>query len=174
VTRTSQLFAAYNALLAQVTTALPALAAVGAIYDGPQPTLATNTDLVFIGCDDPLSASTVLAIESGKQEWLDLGAFNKQETFTIMCSYVAWSGDEDLPGCRTRAAANIALIETQLRPNPTGGTTAPDGMLGTNGANGPLAPTGWCSLSLVRMQVVSSSGGPALHVLFQVECTTRI
>lgn len=174
MTRTTQIFASYNALLAIVQAALPTLVGVGAVYDGPQPQLLTNTDAVFVGCDDPLVASTVLAIDAGRQEWQDLGAMTKRETFTILCSYVAWSGDNDLPGCRTRAAANIALIETALRPNPAGGASASDGMLGTNSANGPLAPTGWCSVSVVRAQVIANSAGPALHVLFQVDCTTQI
>lgn len=174
MSRTTQIFAAYNALLAQVQAALPTLVNVGEIYDGPQPNLPTGMDLVFIGCDDPIAASTVLAIDSGRQEFRDLGAFDKKETFTIYCSYVAWTGDNNLPDCRNRAASNIALIETALRPNVTGGPTGADGMLGTNTTPGPLAPDGYCDLSVIRLQQVQTANGPAVHVQFSVDCIAYI
>lgn len=175
--RTSQLFAGYNALLLVAQTALPTLVGVGAVYDGPQPEFLTSQDAVFVGCDDPVSSSEVLAVDSGNQDWVSDGpgvGADKRESFTIYCSYVAWTGDNDLPGCRSRAASNIALIETALRSNPTGGPTASDGLLGTNAVPGPLAPTGGSSISVVRLKMIQTNSGPALHVLFQVNCWTYI
>lgn len=168
----TKIFSAYNALLAQIQAALPALDGVGDVFDGPQGgKIPTDKDLVYVGCDDPLTSSTVTAVDNGTQTWLDLGAYDKTETFTIFCSYVAWTGDNGFADCRARAETNIALIETALRPPPYG---TGDGMLGTPTVQGPLGPTGWCSFWIGRFQQVATSAGPALHVLFAVDCTTRI
>jgi hypothetical protein len=167
-------FSSYNAILFQIRAALPLLANVGDVFDGPQGgTIPTDKDLVFVGCDDPLTSSTVLAIDIGQQDWMSIPDVSKMESFLIWSSYVAWTGDDnDFASCRARAEANIALIEAQFWANRTGGPNAPDGKLGTNSKPGPLAPTGWSNFYVSRLQQIATPAGPAVHIPFAIACAT--
>src|SRR6266496_5373782 len=154
----TRIFAAYNAYLALVRGALPTLDAVGAVYDGPQIASTTSKDVVIVGCSNPLDTGMTLAVDTGQQDWVAVAPPSqpRDESFAIYSTYVAWTGSNDLAGCRARADTNISAIETAVRANPllSGGLTAP----------------GWSSLSVVSLEQVQDPSGAALHVLFALVC----
>ena len=158
----TRFFAAYNGLLTLTKAALPALDAVGAVYDGPQPTLPTDKDLVIVGCQDPFSEGPTLAVDAGQQDWVAVSPppRPRNETFTIFNSLIAWTGSNDLPGCRTRAETNIGLIETAIANDLS--------------LNGGLTLPGWASLSVVSFTQGQATTGSLLVVLFAVACRARI
>lgn len=171
----TRIFDAYTAYLALITTALPTLAAAGTVYDASPITIPTEQDFIVVGTDEVSfgqgrGSFLVTSVDSGTQDWIDLGAYSRDETFTIPSMYVAWTGDNNLADCRARAAAQIALIETALRPPPAG---TGDGML-----NGTLAfPNtryGWCGISVTKLQQISDQDGTAVHVQFTLACRAGI
>lgn len=169
---TSRIFSSLNALLGVVQDAFSTTSVV--VYDGPQPTIPSDQDFWIVGCDNVLSEGMIQAVTNGTQDWISSGANDpdKQEAFTLLSTYVTWTGDNDFPTLRSNAAANIGLVEAAIRLNI--GPDDPDGMLGTHTAPGPLAPTGTCNLSIRDVQIVSDPNGTAMHVVVGIDCWTRI
>jgi hypothetical protein len=166
----TRIFDAYTNYLALIATALPTLTAAGTVYDSSPVTIPTEQDFVVVGVQDLVTEGLQTSVDAGQQDWIDLGAYDRDETFTIPSVYVAWTGDNDLAGCRARASAQISLIESALRPPPAG---TGDGML-----NGALAPPntryGWCGVSITRLQQVADQDGTAVHVQFVLACRAGI
>lgn len=172
------IFDALTAYIADITAALPSIT----VLDGPQVIFPTDTDFVVVGADDLLTTGMVTAVDNGNQQWEDLGAFTRRETFTIGSTYVAWTGATDagaLADCRARAQASIVAIAASVRPPPAG---TGDGML-TNTLN--EVNTGWCGLYVGRLLQVAESpeqqedgsysgGGMAIHVPFYLDCVAYI
>jgi len=158
------IFDAYNAYLTLVQTACP----TWTVFDGPQPVLPTDKQMILLGVDDPLTGGMQLAVDAGQQDWESLGAGARMETFTILSTLVVWTGDNDLPGCRASAKTALTAIAAALRPAP-GGTG--DAMLG-NVLN--LGGTGWCGIGVTRMSQIQEGAGVALHVQFALACTARL
>lgn len=157
----TRIFAAYNAYLAVIKTALPDMDAAGAVFDGPQPKYATNIDFVVVGCADPLADGMVLAVDSGQQEWITLGPQRpRDETFVIYSTLITWTGDNDLPGCRARADAGLSAIEAGVRADLTLG--------------GALTNPGWCGIAVTQMGHTQYTSGTALHAQFALACRARI
>lgn len=172
------MFDALTALIADITTALPAIT----VLDGPQAVFPTAQDFVVVGADDLLVQGMVTAVDNGQQEWLDLGAYHRKEQFTIASTYVAWTGATDtgaFADCRARAKASINSIGTSLRPPPAG---TGDAML-----NGVLnqVNVGWCGMWVGKILQVSeasleledgstSQGGSAIHVPFYLDCVAYL
>lgn len=172
------IFDALTAYIADITAALPTIS----VLDGPQVGFPTAEDFVVVGADDLLTQGMVTAVDNGTQEWQDLGAFNRRETFTIASTYVAWTGATDtgaFADCRARAKASIQAIAASLRPPPSG---TGDGML-SNTLNRGRA--GWCGMYVGKLLQVSeaaleledgttSQGGSAIHVPFYLDCVAYI
>jgi hypothetical protein len=164
----SKIWDAYTAYLAIHNTALPVLASAGAILDGWQPQIPTAKDFVIVGCDDPLNDQLTVAIDNGTQDLFEIGNFIRDERFTIASTYVAWTGDNDFAGCRSRAQASISAIESAVRPTSTYGTG--DGML-NNTLN---TIVGWCGIEINRVQQFQDEDGTAIHVLYTLSCYARV
>lgn len=157
---------ALNALYALVVAAVPSSVTV---LLGPQPvTPGATGDVVLIGVDDPASNGPALAIE-GEQEFVLVGNTRK-ETFTIYSTYVAWSGDQDIPGCLSRADANLGLVENALRTNGVGGGMSLNGALYGVGNN----TMGYCGMGISKVSLVSDDTGTAVHMQFVVACNAQI
>ena len=100
------LLAAYNAA--------PALAGVP-VYDGPQPTGATDPDFVIVGHDATTAADGTLTDTALAgiylQEWSDMTT-GREERGSINCLIVSQSGDTtDMPGRRARVTVLLAAAE---------------------------------------------------------------
>lgn len=154
----TRIFAAYTALLAAVQGAVPATVKV---FDGPSAQLPTDMEFVVLGTDDVTTVGPSTAVDNGAQDWLDLGARSKEETFAIHGAHVAWNGGTDFAPLRAQADATLSLIEASLR--------TPQIQLG-----GSLGPTGWCGLAVLRVQLIQTDKGATVITPFAVACTTRI
>jgi len=157
------IFDAYNAWLALIKTALPTLAANGAIYDGPQAGYVTNTDFVVVGADDLTTTGPVVAVDSGQQQWIALRnaiSRTRDEEFPIFAVLGAWIGNDDFAACRARAKTNLNAIFNALAPDLTLG--------------GALTPPGWSGMTVTGMSIAPSPDGPALHVPFTLTCRARV
>lgn len=153
----TRFFAAYNAYLQVIRNALPEVT----VFDGPQPKLPTDKDLVVVGCADPLADGMSLAVDSGQQDWITLGPQRpRDETFVIYSTLIAWTGANDLSDCRVRADAGISAIETAVRADLT--------------LSGALTNPGWCGIAVTQMSHVLYNVGTALHVQFALACQARI
>lgn len=154
----TRIFAAYTALLSAVQGAVPSTVKV---FDGPSAQLPTDMEFVVLGTDDVTATGPSTAVDNGAQDWLDLGAQSKEETFAIHGAHVAWNGGTDFAPLRAQADTTLALIETALR--------AAQIQLGT-----ALGPTGWCSLAILRVQMIQTPEGATVVTPFAIACTTRI
>jgi hypothetical protein len=155
----TRFFAAYNGLLTAVQTALPAVK----VYDGPQAAFPTDLDFVLVGVQDPLSTGMKLAVDTGATDWAGLMNYAgrpRDETFTIWSTMVDWTGDDDLPTCRSRAETQIAAIETQIAADLTLG--------------GALTQPGWARLYVNSLEQIADTGRWAIHTSFAVACRARI
>jgi hypothetical protein len=153
-------FAAYNGFLTAVQAAVTAGTVV---YDGPQPTVPTAFDYVVVGCDDVLAQGPTLAVDNGQRAWIGIMANagrHADETFDIYTTVVSSTGSNNLPDCRSRAAANHAAIEAAVRSDLTLG--------------GALTGPGWVvGLAVVRVQQITTAGA-AVHMLLQLACRARV
>jgi hypothetical protein len=162
----TKIFDAYTAYLELIRTAVGDNATV---YDGPQPVTPTDFDFIVVGADEVVVDGMVTSVDAGQQDWIDLGAYSRDETFTIPSMYVSWAGSTDLAACRARAEAQIAAIESALRPSPAG---TGDGML--NGALAAGTRYGWCGVSITRLQQIQAAEGAATHTQFVLACRVGI
>lgn len=170
---TSRIFAAVNALVSITQNVFADTDVV--VYDGPQVGFPQVPEFVMVGCGDPSTEGIAESVTNGQQDWLSDGSNDpdRQESFSILSAYSAWIGDGGLAQLRANAATNIGLIETAIRLNL--GPNDPDGRLGTNTIPGPLAPTGWASLSIREMRTFRGPKGISVaQVTFSVDCWTRI
>ena len=155
----SRTVAALGGLAALIRAAAPTLT----VYYGPTVVWPTDPDFVVVGIDDLMATGPSTAVDVASQDWAELGAYGKDEFFTLHGACVAWSGDDrDADACLQRAAANVALVETALR---TG-----DGIT----LNGALSGPGWCSVTVTRIAWGQTQTGINVHLYFDVNCRARI
>jgi hypothetical protein len=105
----------HDAILA-VVAALQAgtTAALATVVDGPVLSGDDPPAAVFVGYDgDP--AGDMHSTEDWAQQWAGLGAQRKDESFTVVCAVVSWSGDDDAATRRAAALAVLAAVEDDLR-----------------------------------------------------------
>jgi hypothetical protein len=155
----SRIFPAINAVVAIATAALEATETT--VIDGPVSSQVPDGNFLCVGADTPYNSGTQIMAVDGDSDWAALGARAREETFTIWCTYVAWTGDSDLSDARARAATDIGELEAALRAAP-----------GFN-LNGTL-PSGWVALVITRVSQVNTDNGVQVHVLFGVVCRARI
>lgn len=135
-------------------TAAPALGGASpavAVFDGDPVTADPVPLALYVGVDDVFSTS---APTSATSEQVRQGLGNKrQETATIHCAAVAWSGADDIRTVRTSAFAILAAAEDIVRLNN-------DGFGGNAGAALP-------GISGITLQQ-SSAGGSTVQVAFAI------
>ena len=153
--QTSRVPAAVAALLA-ILRAAPALAEVR-IVDGPEPTNATERDMILVGWQPDGEAAVVL-----EQSFNGAGARTRDEAFTIGCYAESRRGDKDMAITRGRVFELVGAVEIALRA--------------TNEA--PEAPTLngtvlWAHLTTGNL-VQSQSEGTIAGLSFAVTCQARI
>ena len=147
---TSSVPAALGALVAGLPGA-PGLAGVD-VFDGP-PTTGENPDYICIGHDptDPLNA-----VEA-EQVPASLGNRAREESYEILCSLAAWSGDDVMATRRVRAMELFAAVEAWLRTNITLGGTVRTAQIS--------------SYSLLQEQ---TEEGASAGLRFRIACSARL
>ena len=89
-----------------------------AIYDGPVTTGAVAQQVLWVGLQDPDAVLPPIGAES-QQEWVGVGARQRNEYLTIHCVAEAWAGTTDVKTMRDNAYAIVAAVETILQGDPT-------------------------------------------------------
>lgn len=88
------------------------------VFDGPPTTDDPSPLALYVGVDDAFADSAPTGATS---EQVRQGLANKrQETVTIHCTAVAWSGASDMRAVRTSAFAILAAAEDIIRLNTDG------------------------------------------------------
>ena len=86
-----------------------------AVYDGPPVTADPSQLALYVGVDDTFSDG---AAGSATSDQIRTGlAAKRQETVTIHCCAVAWSGVDSIKTVRTSAFAILAAVEDLVRSN---------------------------------------------------------
>lgn len=160
------IFAAYDAFLDLIRTALPDLT----VFDGPQAGYPDDESFIVYGTDDPIIDGPHTAVDAGVQDWESLGAQSRMETFAIWATLVNWSGDDDYTPLRAAANSQVRAIGQALRPPPHG---TGDAML-NNTLNQAGNGVGWCGLTVTRMRQMNTNAGIAVHVPIMLACTGRL
>ena len=130
-------------------TAAPTIGAATppvAVYDGPVTTGEPNQLVLWVGLNDPDSIAAPIGAES-QQEWVGVGARQRNEYVTVHCVAEAWAGTTDVKSIRDDAYRIVAAVEVLLHADPTLGglvlftdNTMPQYQLRQNNtANGQLA-----------------------------------
>lgn len=142
------------AAVAALATGLPGAAGLAGVdvFDGP-PMTGENPDYICIGHDptDPLNAV------EGNQVPASLGNRAREESYEILCSLAAWSGDEAMAVRRVRAMELFAAIEAWLRLNIT--------------LNGTVRSAQISSYSLLQEQ---TGDGVSAGLRFRIACSARL
>ena len=122
------------------------------VHDGP-PMTGEAPDYVCIGFDpvEPLTAV------EGDQVPASLGNRAREESYEIVCSLAAWSGDTAMSARRARAMQLLAAIEAWLRTNITLG--------------GAVRTAQIASYSLLQEQ---TDQGASAGVRFRIACSARL
>lgn len=140
--------AAVNAFTAALRASLTAVD----VFDGP-PMRGESFDYVCVGYDP---AGGPESVEAG-QESAALGNRRRAETFDIICSLAAWSGEDEMAPRRARAFEMLAAVEQVLRDNVT--------------LSGTVQAAQLSSYSLLQEQ---TDQGASAGIRFRVSCTARI
>lgn len=140
-------------LIDQVLALINATSPAYTVFDGPAPTDQVWTDAVFIGFDADWAGSYQSVLID--QKWAYLGGTSQFEELHLDCAAVAWSGDLAPKGCRDRALAILAGVETVLRTDPTVGM-------------GPAAIT---ALQVGTMFQEPYADGYSCRILFTIHAT---
>lgn len=90
------------------------------VYDGPVTTAAAPQRVLWVGLQDPDSAAAPVGAES-QQEWVGLGARQRNELLTVHCVAEAWGGATDVKAMRDAAYNIVAAVEVILQADPTFG-----------------------------------------------------
>lgn len=160
------IFDAYNALRDLIATALPGVE----VYDGPVAGTVTDDLFVVMGTADPTVDGIHAAAEAITQEWVTLGAQDRDENFTLNACIVATSGDDDYAPVRAAAAAAFTAVGDALRPPPHGtGDAMLNGTLNQHGTS-----VGWCGYAPAGLRQGPVSNGIAVYVPIAVACFARI
>jgi hypothetical protein len=119
--------------------------------------------LVLIAVDDADETSYAHAV-TGSQAWAQLGGKIRDETFSVHCVAVAWTGNADAPG--DVAALDIVDSVYALMKGITDAIVADPTLSGS-----VLTMKGITSHSL---RFVTDNSGLAAHIPFDIECMARI
>lgn len=152
---TSRVPAAMAALL-DILRAAPALDGVR-IIDGPEPTNATERDMILIGWQVGGEAAVEL-----EQSFAGAGARTRDEDFTIACYAESRRGDKDMSLRRARVFELVGAVETALR--------ATDAAPQAPTLNGSVL---WAHLTTGNLQQ-SAGEGTLAGLAFTVSCRARI
>lgn len=125
-------------LIAGLTTAGAAASPPFVVYDGPQVTAANDKLILWVGVEDPNSASPAVS-GTFNQTRGDLGNMRRTEDSEIRCAAEAWAGTDDAATTRHQAFAIVTAVENfvradtsrfggsgQANPGVTGGTLTQD------------------------------------------------
>ncbi|UBU10033.1 hypothetical protein [Nonomuraea gerenzanensis] len=135
--------------------AAPALAGVK-VLDGPLVTGSPLKAAICVGFDgDPTGDGQAADFA---QAWASIGQKAKDETFTITCTVVVWSGSTAVRAARVRAFEVLAAAEDVLRGDPALGQPPPTISAVTSGA-------------LIQVQ---EGSGMQVRIPFQIAVQTRI
>lgn len=145
---TSSIPAAITALVGLLKAALTDVD----VFDGP-PMTGDMPDHVCIGHDplDPLNAVEADQVPAS------LGNRAREESYQILCSLAAWSGDEGMAARRDRALALFATVESIVRANVT--------------LNGAVRSAQIGSYTLVQEQ---TDQGASAGLRFRIACSARL
>lgn len=89
-----------------------------AVYDGPTTTGEAAQQVLWVGMLDPDTVGAPIGAES-QQEWVGVGARQRNEYVTIHCVAEAWSGSTDVQSVRQAAFDIVAAVEVLLQADPT-------------------------------------------------------
>ncbi|MEV6803140.1 hypothetical protein [Streptomyces sp. NPDC051132] len=152
---TSRVPAAVAALVDILRTA-PGLAGVR-IVDGPEPTNATERDLILVGWQPGADAAVTLV-----QDFAAAGARARDEEFVISCYAESRRGDKDMAVARARVFELVGAVEAALR--------ATDQTPEAPTLNGTVL---WSHLTTGNLQQTVIEGSLA-GLAFTVSCRARI
>lgn len=89
-----------------------------AVYDGPVTTGAPSQLVLWVGLQDPDAVTAPVGAES-QEEWVGLGARQRNEYLTVHCVAEAWAGGTDVRSVRVAAYDIVAAVEVILQADPT-------------------------------------------------------
>lgn len=159
-TITSRIPALIDYLVALFTSAstLGAATPPVVIFDGPTTTKNPAPLQLYVGLSDPDSNAAEQAGES-EQAWAAIGRRGRDETVTIHCAALAWSGTDDMKTVRLAATGIVAAVETLMQADTT-----------SFGGNVLFPAPGITALTLTQ----SNAGGSAATVAFDLTFKSRI
>ncbi|MEV7240456.1 hypothetical protein AB0N92_04220 [Streptomyces sp. NPDC093248] len=152
---TSRVPAAVAAFL-QILRTAPGLSGVR-VVDGPEPTNATERDMILVGWQPGGEAAVAIA-----QDFNAAGARTRDEEFQIACYAESRRGDKDMAVVRNRAFELLGAVEEALR--------ATDAQPAAPTLNGTVL---WAHLTAGNLQQAQSDGVIA-GLAFTVSCQARI
>lgn len=109
----SRVDAAILAVVAALRAA-PAVTALATVYDGPFISGDIPVTAVHIGYDGDKDGD-MAATAGWVQTWAGLGAYRKDEQFTLLCCVTSSWGEVDVPGRRAAVVAVLGAVEDTLR-----------------------------------------------------------
>ena len=150
--------AVVDALIAALTTAGLAVIDGPGITDDPLPLS------VHVGWGDP-DSDQIEESASADQTWAWLGHTQRDETVTVHCRVVAWSGNSDtasMKAARDAAFGAFADIGSTIQSDPSLGASA----------SGVLNVTDVGRIALYQVQ--DDEAGTRADVAFDVTCRARL
>lgn len=146
-----------------VTTCTKTFGSTVQVMDGPpvSGTELTANDRLWIGYS-PLSPD--LPAVTGDQQFANLGARSRNETYAIVCAIEQWSGDPTMQALRDGAFSLLATVETLLRGTngDPGDTTLGRAVLFSQIAGG------------IQVDTQMDTSGAGVLIQFHVKCTARL
>lgn len=145
-----------SALYSKSLTALPS----ALVLYGYGSTDAASPDLLMIGVDDP-DAPTAAASSDAGQNAATLGTTrSRDETGTVTCAALSWSGASDQAATVTAAYATFEAVASLLRSDPTLGIGLPGRVV--------------CEVGDHRLSTLQYDQGCEALVIFTVKFRARI
>jgi hypothetical protein len=143
--------AVIDALLAALRSAAPAGIEV---YDGIWPTDAAPSQYLMVGVEDADDTGGLIDAVTSQQEWRYVGHETRDETLTVHCVAVAWTGEDDLSACRLLAADVVTLATDLITADPS----LSDSVLHVQRITGIALRQGY------------TEDGVAVNIRFDIEC----
>jgi hypothetical protein len=145
-----------SAVYAQASTALPS----ALVLYGYGVTDDANPDLLMVGVDDPDSQSSAASSDAGQDMATLSTQRSRDETGTVTCAALSWSGDSDQEATVTAAYTTFEAVATFLRADPTLGIGAPGRVV--------------CEVGDHRLSTLQYDNGCEALVVFTVKFKARI
>lgn len=135
-------------------------AAVGAdyVFDGFGITDDSPKTYVLVGVSDP-DTETLASTATSDQTWAWLGHVQRDETGSIDCVIVSWSGDEGMKPVRDAAFAFLTSLAQAIETDPSLGLEQPAWVTGISG---------------IDYRQMDTDNGPLAAILFKVEFRARL